>query len=251
MHKFWIPLILIPLLEFGLAAPQYAAIVNGEIIPLQEFEQAVIAAQKTLTARNEIDLTSEEGKFLLMNTQRSILDDMINQLLIRQQAKQMKIEVTTADINAEIERLRKGFPSQKAFEETLAAEQINSEELFAGTRARLVSEKIKRELSTKVDISDKELNTFIYSNRDFFGDTDEAADFPAETVTGNTADVNSETRKYLMRKKENEVFERWFTKTRNAAKIEINPQIKMQDDPPPAPIKRQSYPDKVISNERV
>jgi len=231
------------------AVPQHAAVVNGEAIPLQEFEQAVAAAQKTLINGNEVDLNSDEGKFLLMTTQHSILEDMINQMLIRQQAKQMKIEATTADVNEEIERLRKGFPSQKAFEETLAAEQINSEELFAGTRARLVSEKIKKELCSKMDISDKELNNFIRSNREFFGEADEAPVYPNETVTGNP-DINSETRKYLVRKKENEVFERWLAKVKNTAKIEINQDI-LKNEYAPTPRPKTHHRDNAITNGRV
>ncbi|MDR2432057.1 MAG: SurA N-terminal domain-containing protein [Candidatus Margulisbacteria bacterium] len=323
------------LLAFGLAAGRYAALVNGEEISLRDFETAVEAAQKTLLTQSSLDLESEEGKFLLMTTQRSILDDMINQAIIRQQARQMHIAVTSADVAAEIERLRQGFPSQKVFEETLAAENINTADLAEGVRSRLVSEKIKKELSSRLDISDKELTNFMRSNKDFFiqnehrryaqillageqeaeetlAELKAGADFAelakARSIDKQSADAggdigylelgaydpqtedvlfklqagelspvlelpegyaifycaqitatppedidrsSSEARKYLLRKKENELFERWFTKTRNAAKIEINPDIKLRDDfllPDGAP---QPHPDKIISNERV
>ncbi|GBR75603.1 hypothetical protein NO2_0261 [Candidatus Termititenax persephonae] len=218
------------------SAVPYAAKVNGAIIPLDTFETALIVAKNTLTAQNSLDPESAEGRFILATTQRSILDDMINQELIHQQAEKMNIQVTTADVTEEIARLRSGFPSQELFEETLAQEHINSEELAAGVRARLVSEKIKKLLARKSAVSDKELSGFLKNNQELFpeeqGDSDEA-------------------RKYLIRKKENEIFDRWFAKIRSAAKIEINPDLLAGDDLVAPPGDDQPLPDKTISNGRV
>lgn len=337
MRRFSYFLILVLLLGTTGSAAQYAAIVNGETISMQEFEQVVDAAKKTLALYDDLDLESEEGQFLIIATQRSILDEMINNTLIKQQAKQMKISVTTADVNEEITRLRQGFPSQKAFEETLAAEYINTEELYAATRTRLVSEKIKKELSNKINISDKELSGFMHSNRDFFiqnehrkyaqilvateelaaeilaklqdnspavfadlareysldkqaaryggdigflelgvydqqieallfslqeGELSRIIELPEgyaifrctqviQTSPGDIDLSSNEVHKYLLRKKENELFERWFAKVRNAAKIEINSKIKIDLPPDSIPEHRQVYPGQSISNERV
>ncbi|GBR74130.1 hypothetical protein NO1_1359 [Candidatus Termititenax aidoneus] len=216
------------------AARPYAALVNGETIPLAEFETALASAKTTLIDQNSIDLESEEGKFILATTQRSIIDDMINQTLVRQQAVKMNIVVTSADVQEEIARLRAGFPSQKLFEETLAQEHINSAELLDGVRSRLVAEKIKKTLAKKTDVSDKELNGFLESNQELFTDQSES----------------SEAKKYLLRKKENEIYDRWFAKVRGAAKIEINPDILSSDEPALDP-GQKPLPDKTISNGRV
>jgi hypothetical protein len=225
---------LLALFSCGAAAQPHAALVNGEAIPLAEFETVLAAAKTTLIDQNSIDLESEEGKFILATTQRSIIDDMINQTLVRQQAAKMNIVVTSADVQEEIARLRSGFPSQKLFEETLAQEHINSAELFDGIRSRLVAEKIKKTLAKKTNVSDKELSGFLESNQELFVDQSES----------------SEAKKYLLRKKENEIYDRWFAKVRGTAKIEINPDI-LSSDEPSLDLDKKPLPDKTISNGRV
>ncbi|MDR1323297.1 MAG: SurA N-terminal domain-containing protein [Candidatus Margulisbacteria bacterium] len=222
------------LLSCGAAARPYAALVNSEVIPLAEFEIALAAAKTTLIDQNSIDLESEEGKFILATTQRSIIDDLVNQMLVRQQAAKMNIAVTSADVQEEIARLRAGFPSQKLFEETLAQEHINSAELLDGVRSRLVAEKIKKALAKKTVVSDKELNNFLENNQELFADQSES----------------SEAKEYLIRKKENEIYDRWFAKIRGAAKIEINPDI-LSSDEPSLDLDKKPLPDKTISNGRV
>jgi hypothetical protein len=233
MRKIFL-IFLLALFSGGAADQPYAALVNGETIPLAEFETVLTTAKTALIDQNSIDLESEEGKFILATTQRSIIDDMINQTLVRQQAAKMRIAVTSADVQEEIARLRSGFPSQKLFEETLAQEHIDSAELFDGIRSRLVAEKIKKTLAKKIAVSDKELESFLENNQELFTDQSE----------------NAEARKYLIRKKENEIYDRWFAKIRGAAKIEINPDI-LSSDEPALDLDSKPLPDKTISNGRV
>ncbi|MDR1997994.1 MAG: SurA N-terminal domain-containing protein [Candidatus Margulisbacteria bacterium] len=258
MRKFWAIFIAALVFSVSGADGSYAALVNGTEIPLQEFNTAVENARRTLSEDNSIDLESEEGRFILATTQRSILEDLINQIIIQQQAEKMRIVVTTTDVEEEIARLRAGFPSQKLFEETLSQENINTQDLTAGVRARLVSEKIKKELAGKLDISDKELDNFLKSNRDFFAEPEEESADTTDNIqevsvsfSENTAQVSNEARKYLLRKKENDIFERWFARTKNSARIELNPDILQDEFELPAEDEPQAHPDKTITNGRV
>lgn len=147
-------LLILICLSFCLAASstknaEFAARVNDEVITMAEFNQAVQAAKDNLLRQGDIDFTTEEGKFILATTQRSILDDLINQRLIRQQAAKMNITVTEEDIRQEIAQLKKGFPSEKLFLETLAEENISENDLKQGIRERLIIEKIKKALTKK------------------------------------------------------------------------------------------------------
>ncbi|MDR1113479.1 MAG: hypothetical protein LBL50_00085, partial [Candidatus Margulisbacteria bacterium] len=86
----------------------------------------------------------------------------------------------------------------------------------------------------KTVVSDKELNNFLESNQELFADQSES----------------SEAREYLIRKKENEIYDRWFAKVRGAAKVEINPDI-LSSDEPALDLDKKPLPDKTISNGRV
>lgn len=330
--------LLITLLACGLCSAavstknnDVAARVNDEVITMAEFSQAVQAAKDNLLKQGDIDFTTEEGKFILATTQRSILDDLINQRLIRQQAVKMNISVTDEDIRQEIAQLKKGFPSEKLFLETLAEENINETELKQGIRERLIIEKIKKALTKKIEVSDREIGGFLKQNKTFLnqpkrmqfkqilvGTRSEAEkvlerlkkgeqfatvakevslDPMSKDAGGNigfietgvlSAEVESvvfalkegelspvletdegymifkctqvlssedadskqavnEAKRYLLTRKMNEIFEKWFTKIKADAKVEINPEIE-ETTPVPQEIREVPSP---ISNGRV
>lgn len=145
----------------------YAAIVNGEQITLEEFNTSLKNAQQTLEQRDHIDFETEEGKFILATTKKSIIDDMINNRLINQQANNMEITVSEEDIQERIVNIKKGFPSHDSFLETLAEEGISEEDLRQGMKEQTVIQKIKNELTQKVIVSDKEIDRFIKQHREF------------------------------------------------------------------------------------
>jgi hypothetical protein len=212
----------------------YAAIVNGEKITIPEFEQALSAAKQNLLKQSDIDFTSEEGKFILATTQRSILEDMINQRLIKQQAAHLKIIVSNKDIEQEIQKLKKSFPSEKLFKETLVQENIDEQDLHQGIHDRLIAEKIKAIVAKDVEVSDREVSNFIKQTTVLFKEQEEVvsenavSDNYIMTPQENAQSVE-EAKKYLITKKQNEVYERWFGKLKKSSKIEINPDI---DDMP-------------------
>jgi foldase protein PrsA len=146
----------------------YAAMVNDEKILLKDFNEAVLNAKNNLLKQNDIDFQSEEGQFIVETTQQSILEDLINQKLIQQEAAKQNVVITTQDINTEIIELRKGFPSEKLFRETLAEENINEAELHQGVRDRLISEKLKKILAEGTTVNEKELSGFLSHNRKLF-----------------------------------------------------------------------------------
>ena len=313
-------LLLILLLLAGLQATTsnvtYAAKVNEEYISLTDFNLAIVEAKANLLKQGDIDFTTEEGKFILATTQRSILDDLINQRLIRQQAVKMNIEVSDEDIKQEIAQLKKGFPSEKLFLETLAEENVTETELKQGIRERIIVEKIKKALTHKIAISDREVGGFLKQNQSFLsqpkrmqfkqivvgtkvdaekalerlkkgesfaqvakdlsidpmskdaggniGFIEQGALSPdienvvfalregelspilptdegfvvykcTQVLAGEDTDSKqsqTEAKKYLLTRKMNEIFEKWFTKVKADAKIEINPDIESPATPP-------------------
>jgi hypothetical protein len=208
----------------------YAAIVNNEKITVPEFEQALTAAKQNLLKQSDIDFNSEEGKFILATTQRSILEDMINQRLVKQQAAQMKVTVTEEDIAKEVKELKKSFPSEKIFKETLAQENIDEVDLHQGIHDRLIAEKIKALVAKDIEVSDREVSNFMKQNTQLLNNQEEASsenmvsDNYTMTPQENAKSLE-EAKKYLITKKQNEVYDRWFTKIKNSSKIEINPDI--------------------------
>jgi foldase protein PrsA len=148
-------------------AENWVAEVNDEKVTIGEFNKAIENAKANLLKQDSIDFNTEEGQFILSTTKRSIIEDLIKNKLIKQQMKKMNIEVTEQDIVDRIKALKKSFPSEKLFLETLADEGIDENELHKGIREQVIVQKIKNELTKKIVISEREINSFLKHNKEF------------------------------------------------------------------------------------
>lgn len=77
--------------------PPSAAVVNGEYIPIAEFE-AELARFKSAQTALGLTFTDEDAN-------KTVLEDMIAQLLLSQAAREEKFEVTEADLQSRIDAL--------------------------------------------------------------------------------------------------------------------------------------------------
>ena len=65
---------------------------------------------------------------------RAVLDRIIGHHLVAQQARARKLQVSEADVDEDVARMRKEFPSEKAFTETLASLHTSLNQLRAQRR---------------------------------------------------------------------------------------------------------------------
>lgn len=170
-------------------AEDWVAMVNDEMITVAEFNKAIENAKSNLLKQDSIDFNTEEGQFILSTTKRSIIEDLIKNKLINQQMKKMNIEVSEQDIIDKIKALKKSFPSEKLFLETLAEEGISEEELRKGIRGQVIVQKIKQELTKKIVISEREINNFLKHNKEFTTPRRRVQLFQIITATKDDAEI--------------------------------------------------------------
>jgi foldase protein PrsA len=93
----------------------------------------------------------------------STLDNMITQELIDQAAEDANVTVTEADIDKEIENLKKSFGSEDEFQQTLAQYGMTEDSLRedAGTQVT-----IRKILEPQVKVTDDEIKTYFDQNKD-------------------------------------------------------------------------------------
>ncbi|MGO4108896.1 peptidylprolyl isomerase [Paenibacillus sp. YAF4_2] len=93
----------------------------------------------------------------------STLDNMITQELIDQAAKDAKVTVTEADIDKEIENLKKSFGSEDEFQQTLQQYGMTEESLRedAGTQVT-----IRKILEPQVKVTDADIKTYYDQNKE-------------------------------------------------------------------------------------
>jgi parvulin-like peptidyl-prolyl isomerase len=150
--------------------PEVLARVNGEKIERWEFDNAV----KRVEARAGGPVPPDKRDEVL----RGVLDQLVAYHLLAQESRARKLAVPDTDIDARLAEIRKGFPTEEAFKQGIAAQGLTLEQLKSQARTSLEVQKvIETEVNAKVAVQDPEVKGFYDQNLEKFkqGDTVHAA----------------------------------------------------------------------------
>ena len=103
--------------------------VNGEVITIEELHKQVEQLKKQYPQMFE----GADGEGRLLDFKQRLLDNLINQKLLEQAAEEKGIEVTDADVQAQIDQLKAGFKDDDQF--TRAAERRDDRGVARGSRS--------------------------------------------------------------------------------------------------------------------
>lgn len=140
------------------------AIVNDDIITLKEAEKHV--------------RVEKEGRFVSINEYitnlrlQEKIDLLIDDVLIRQQAKKLKIEVSDKEIDAIIENIKKQYLiSEEELREKLKEDNISYEDFVQGLRNNVIRGRLlNRVISPEVNVTEQELRQYYEKHKDEFVD---------------------------------------------------------------------------------
>lgn len=141
--------------------PALIARVNGEAIQKGDFERAILSFEASSGAAIPADHRD--------TVIRSVLDQMIGYKLLLQEAKNRKTVVPETDVQARIAQIRSQYPTEQAFTQALAAQQVTLAELTSETRSDLlVNNMLEREFSGKITVTPAEADDFFAKNPEQF-----------------------------------------------------------------------------------
>jgi len=118
-----------------------AARVNGQPIYLSTYQKQVAQYEKAFAAQG-FDLNSDEGKAMMQQVRRQVLEGLIDQVLIEQAAAKMGITVSDEELDAKIKESIKAGGGQQSFEEWLKLNDLTFDEFREMMRSQLISEKV-------------------------------------------------------------------------------------------------------------
>jgi hypothetical protein len=98
--------------------------------------------------------------------------------LLAQESHARKLVVADAEVDARLADIRKGFPTEEAFKQGIAAQGLTLDQLKAQAKTSLeVAKVIETEVNSKVAVQDPEVKAFYDQNLERFkqGDTVHAA----------------------------------------------------------------------------
>ncbi len=126
-----------------------AARVNNQPIFLDTYQKQVAQMVQALEAQG-LDLATESGQETLGQVQRQVLQALIDQRIIEQQAGKLGLTVTEAMLEARIQESIAQGQGQDQFEAWLAANNLTYEEFKDTLRAQLIANQVFEQITGHV-----------------------------------------------------------------------------------------------------
>ena len=135
-----------------------AARVNGKPIPLAAFEKEVARRQAEMTKQG-LDLSTPDGQTALVELRRQILEGMIEQELIDQEAVKQNITVAEPELDAAINQSIADSGGQDAFNKYLAnIAGMSLDEWRAGQREGMLTQKLIERVTRDVPMTAEQVH---------------------------------------------------------------------------------------------
>lgn len=140
--------------------PAIVARVNGESIERWEIESALKEIE--LLAVHPIPLAQRDALV------RNVLNRTIGHYLVAQEARTQKLEVSPADVDADIAQIQKEYPDPEAFERMLAYFGISMDQLLRQRRLRLQVARFARANIGPIEIAREDVDVYYRQNLEQF-----------------------------------------------------------------------------------
>jgi parvulin-like peptidyl-prolyl isomerase len=150
------------------------AVVDGREIKRDEIEKAYRRARNVGQS-----LSDEEA----LAAKLSLLNELIVQDLLLAKARELKLDVTTAEIDTAYAEARKNI-AEEAFQKELTERSLTAADMREGLRRELITQKVlTQEVGSKITISDQDVTDFFNANRAQFNLAEEAYHIAQIVVT--------------------------------------------------------------------
>lgn len=171
-------IILVSVLMIYLSTPPekiYAARVNGTPIPLIEYNNSLERTKNQYKQMLQMDFNSPTGAQMLPNIERNVIDGLIDNELLSQVAKEKNIEVTSQEVEDEINNIKtKNFNGdEKLFTQTLSLNKITLSQLRESLKKSKLVEKLKKQITDDIKITEKEKKDYYEKNKAQYGQPEE------------------------------------------------------------------------------
>lgn len=145
----------------GCSDKDVAARVNGQAIKVTELNTQLDQLKKQYPQM----FTGNDAEGRLLDFKQRLLENLINQALIEQAAKDKGINVGDADIQKQIDQLKSGFKDQTQFDAALKSAGMTLDQLKSQIKNQLVTQKLVESLAANSKVSDADIQAYYDKNK--------------------------------------------------------------------------------------
>lgn len=136
--------------EATASAEGLAATVNGSPISVEDYQKQVTQVE-AFFEQEGLDLESEEGRERLAQARRQVLEQMVDQELIRQAAVEMDVSISDAELESHIQEIIEQSGGQEQFSQSLQATGASYDDFRQMLLDQLLSEAIFSAVTASID----------------------------------------------------------------------------------------------------
>lgn len=148
-------------LAAGCSNKGVAAKVNGEKILVADLDKQLEQIKQQYPQMFQ----GPDGEGRLIDYKQRILDNLINQKLIEQAAKDKRIEVSDEEIDKQLKALRGGFKDDEQFQAALKSANMTLDGLKKQIREQLLTTKIIESLAKDIKVTEDEMRSYYEKNK--------------------------------------------------------------------------------------
>ena len=142
-----------------------AAIVNGVVIQEEEVNRGLLYHQQRLLATTGQAIRPD----MMMEARKMLLENLIDRELLYQQSRVKGISVKDAEVNEQFDRLKKQYPDEQSFKDSMAEDHLTEDTLKSRIRMNLaVQQFVEKEFGGKVDVAEAEAKSFYDGHPEYF-----------------------------------------------------------------------------------
>lgn len=153
---------------WGCGSKNVVASVNGEDITTQELDEQVTLMETNLQQQG-YSFDGEQGKQLEQMLRQNIVDQMIDQKLVLQDAKKQNMLPSDKEVQTEIDKIKKQLGTEADFKKFLAANGVNEPKLNDLVKQQLAMSDLQKKIAAEVpQPTDEQIKAYYEQNKTQF-----------------------------------------------------------------------------------
>ncbi len=146
-----------------------AATVNGVAIPAAAVEEELAQYKSQQPAI----FNGPAGQAQEKKVRESILNVLITEELLRQEARKRGVRANGSEIDAKIDQVKKMFPDKAQFEQVLKQQGLTEAELRVKASDQVIADKMVKLVTGKLAVSEADLKDFYNKNKTMMTDPEQ------------------------------------------------------------------------------